>query len=870
LGHIKATATLTEGAMSEMTIRGRWFLGIVLVSAIASRGNSAIAQISPDGTLPNNSNVTINGSTFNINGGTQFGQNLFHSFQQFSLQKGDTAAFNNAANIQNIFGRVTGGSVSNIDGLIRANNPANLFLINPSGIVFGPNASLNVGGSFVGTTANAIQFGTQGFFSATNREAPSPLLTINPSALVFNQIAARIENKSTQSAGVDPAGFNASGLRVRDGKSLLLVGGNVNMDGGQLNASGGRVELGGLATPGNVGLNVDGDKLSLDVPASSTRADISLTNKASVLGGNIAINARNLEVSGGSGLSAGIGQGLGSVGSQGGDITLNATGEIKVDNSGVYNSVGSQAKSNVGNINISSSSFSLINDAQLYASTSGEGNGGNINITTSGSVTFDNASYVSNEVLNNGKGNGGNTNISSGSFSLTNSAVLDNSTSGEGNAGNINITTPGSVTVDSSSVFNSVVLGQAKGNGGNINISSGSLSLTNGANVYGDTIGQGNAGNINVTARDSIKVDGMRGIGFSQINTGVSPGASGNGGNIALKTKALSIANGARVNASSDGNGAAGNVEVKAGSGSILLDNKGTISSESKAKQGGNLIVETPTLQVQNGGKITVSSPEGQAGNLTVTAGTIRLDKGSLTAETAITRSEQGANINLQGLNLLLLQNGSLISAKANGTANGGNVRIDANKGVVVAVPREDSDIIASASRGQGGNINIGTQGIFGIAEGRAIPRNGTNDIDASSQFNKPGTITINTPGVDPSRGLVQLPAVRVNIRELIASGCNAFDSGGSGFTITGRGGLPPSPDEPLSNDVIWTDTRLPAITSQQDIEKKPSAKPQPKPIVIVPATGWVFNGKGEVTLISSADSANGLGTTPTNCHSLR
>ena len=235
LGHIKATATLRKGAMSDMTIRGRWFLGIVVVSAIASSGNSAIAQIVPDGTLPNNSNVnviTINGRTFNITGETQFGQNLFHSFQEFSLIKGDTASFNNAADIQNIFSRVTGGSVSNIDGLIRANNPANLFLINPSGIVFGPNASLNVGGSFVGTTANAIQFGTQGFFSATNPEAPSPLLTINPSALVFNQIAARIENKSTQSTGVDPAGFNAFGLRVPDGKSLLLVGGNVNMNRG--------------------------------------------------------------------------------------------------------------------------------------------------------------------------------------------------------------------------------------------------------------------------------------------------------------------------------------------------------------------------------------------------------------------------------------------------------------------------------------------------------------------------------------------------------------------------------------------------------------------------------------------------------------
>ena len=135
-----------------------------------------------------------------------------------------------------------------IDGLIRANGTANLFLINPNGIVFGANASLNVGGSFVASTANALQFGLNGFFSATDKNIPSPLLTINPSALLFNQINqnAAIQNNSVAPAGKDPAGFNAFGLRVPDGKSLLLVGGNVSIDGGRLNANGGRVELGGL------------------------------------------------------------------------------------------------------------------------------------------------------------------------------------------------------------------------------------------------------------------------------------------------------------------------------------------------------------------------------------------------------------------------------------------------------------------------------------------------------------------------------------------------------------------------------------------------------------------------------------------------
>ena len=111
------------------------------------------------------------------------------------------------------------------------------------------------------------------------------------------------------------------------------------------------------------------------------------------------------------------------------------------------------------------------------------------------------------------------------------------------------------------------------------------------------------------------------------------------------------------------------------------------------------------------------------------------------------------------------------------------------------------------------------------------------------------------------------MPTVTENTPKLVSSSCAAFDekSGGSNFAVTGRGGLPPNPDEPLTSDVVWTDTRLPATTIQQHQHKTHAAKPKPKPIAIIPATGWVLNDKGEVTLILSTTNATSS-PTPTGC----
>ncbi|MDV2993232.1 MAG: hypothetical protein N4J56_002886 [Chroococcidiopsis sp. SAG 2025] len=294
-------------------ILGRWgvrlgLVGVVIGGAITSSsfanafGTTALAQVVPDNTLGGeNSVVTSTDSVDTISGGATRGGNLFHSFQQFSVPTNGAAIFNNATNIQNILTRVTGSSVSNIDGLIQANGAAILFLLNPNGIVFGQNARLNIGGSFIATTASSINFADGTQFSAIPGTG-APLLTVSvPLGLQFGTGSGNIINRAS---GV--------GLQVQPGRTIGLVSGNINLEGGRLTAEGGRIELGAVAAPGVVGINPDSSGFRFSFPTDLALADISLSNTALVDvragdGGSIAVNTRNLALFGGSALVAGIG-----------------------------------------------------------------------------------------------------------------------------------------------------------------------------------------------------------------------------------------------------------------------------------------------------------------------------------------------------------------------------------------------------------------------------------------------------------------------------------------------------------------------------------------------------------------------------------
>nr|WP_242037596.1 filamentous hemagglutinin N-terminal domain-containing protein [Coleofasciculus sp. FACHB-SPT9] len=833
--------------------------------AIFFSGTGAFSQVTPDLSL--GTVVTPNGTTLEITGGTTAGDtNLFHSFENFSIPDRGIVDFLNAPAIANILARVTGGSPSDIQGLIRAGGNANLFLINPNGIIFGPNAQLDIGGSFVGTTANAIAFPGGAEFSLTSAVSPdNPLLIVNPSALVFNQIVAQPTN-SIEVRGT---------LAVDENQSLLLIGGNVSptttstgkisIEGGSLNAPGGRVELGGLLGVGTVGLlNVDENNLRLSFPDSVARTDISLTDGANVNvraggGGSITLNAQNLNMAGGSQLQAGIDSEIGSPESKAGDIEINTTGAINLtDGSSLSNSVLVRGVGKGGDINITTGSLFGTNGARLTTNASGQGDAGSVTIIASDTISFD------------GVGSNG---LSSGVFS----------------------------TVEHGAV----------GNGGDISITTGFLSLTNGAVVSAETFARGDGGSIRITASDTLFFNGLGSNGLSSgLLSGTKTPATGKGGDITVTTNVLRLANGAVLSArtwnlSTGGNitvdtnnlelsgggqllttaystGAAGNITVNAtdditisGSDPTFNDRLAQQADPSKLDQvdaasgvfadtiqipdldptgeGGNVILTTEQLLVREEGKVAVSTEgSGDAGDLWIQADSIRLNTAArLEAETRSQKpdSPEGqGNITLISQELLL-RRGSNITTNATGTATGGNISIDT--GVIAAL--EDSNISANAQDAFGGRVIITAQGILGTEfREEQTPQ---SDITATSELGPEfsGTVEINTPDVDPSRGLTNLPTIPVDTE--VAQGCSAGGSQAqSEFIITGRGGLPPNPGEALNSDAVQVDL----VTLNPRIENR-SSPPQatnptrPTRVPLVEAQGWVMGANSKVVLTANA-----------------
>ncbi len=765
----------------------------------------AYAQVIPDRTLGDRNSVTVpNAESLNgrpidrIDGGAVRGSNLFHSFQQFNINSGQSIYFANPSGITNIFSRITGSNSSNIDGVLGVLGNANLFLFNPNGILFGPNAKLDVGGSFVASTASSIKFNDGVEFSAIDPQAP-PLLAINvPTGLQFGNNAATIVNRSQA---------DSFGLQVPTGKTLALAGGNLEIEGGFLTAERGRIELGSVAPSSLVSLTPVTQGWLLGYQDVINFQDIKLSQAAfvdasGIGGGNIQVQGQQLLVSEGSAIDANT---LGSL--SGGTIQVTTSESIDVigESSRIAAVVNTDVSGNGGDIRLIADRLSVRDGAQVTTNTFGSGKAGNLTVKA-------------NEIQL--VGTNANNTIASGLFASS----------------------------------------ESTGDSGNLEIEAQRLSILDGAIAQVTTFSSGRAGDLTVNANLIELIGSYRdGSKNTTISGGLKASAdinsTGNGGNLTINTGRLTILDGAEAQSSTLGSGRAGTVVVKATESVELagrtFDNQfaSAIRTASGLEgvtttatgQAGDVSIETPTLTVRNGAEIRVSAiGTGAAGNLNILANLIRMDnQGTLRAET---RAGDRGNINLEARDSLQILRNSDITANAFGTATGGNIFISA----ATLAALQNGDITANAQQAFGGRVIVNApQGYFNTSDSVI-----TASSDLGPQFS--GVVEIATPDIDASKGLVTLSLDPVDVSKLIAQRCLA-DRRGNEFIITGRGGLPPSPGNVLSPNSALEDlgeiNPEASKISNSDQTKVASSKIEDV-VEIVEAQQWIIGDRGKVSLI--------------------
>jgi large exoprotein involved in heme utilization and adhesion len=589
-------------------------------------------------------------------------------------------------------------------------------------------------------------------------------------------------------------------------------------------------------------------------------------------GGNIEITTGSLSLSHGAQLGT-VTRGQGNAG----NVVIRARDRVSLNDGAASSSVEPGGIGQGGNIEITTGSLSLSHGAQLAAATRGQGNAGNV------------TAHISQSVLLAG------VNPINGRSSLISSANLSTST---GTGGRIQITAPALTLADGAVIDARTNTARS---GGDIILSTDSLNLLNGGQVITTTFSTGSAGNIIIPNADRIAFSGydstfiQRRTQFPNAIANVDRGESGlfantdrtstgQAGNINITTQEMVVRDNARIALNSQGTGLAGNLNITANSvsldrarftaetvssrgGNIRLDghtlqlNNSSISAATRSGQGGDLSINANSIDLtQSNMAVAATDRSGQAGNLTISANDVQLNQSRLTAETRSTGRTAGANIILQDIDrFLYLQNGSQISAQAFNRAHGGNITINANQGFVVARTgvNQNNDIIANADQGNGGEVSITAQGILGLEQRRSVPANTTNDIDISSDQGLQGNVTLNIPNTDPSQGLTELPAVPIDATNRLAYTCPNTQRTNrlSNFTVSGRGGLPPIPYEPLSSTDILDDVRLPSQGSSS-ASQTPSASDR----TIVEANGWILGDNGKVTLMATEPNTKSQG----------
>jgi filamentous hemagglutinin family protein len=662
--------------------------GFLLLSALPSLSQ---AQITLDGSL--GPRGALRGPNYLISDrvGQIHGPNLFHSFGQFNLSTGEIAIFTGPSTIHNIVGRVTGGSPSMIDGLISTSSipGANLYLLNPSGVMFGPNASLDVSGSFHVSTADYLRLADGARFSA--HLSDTTVLTVAPPA-AFGFL------------GPTPAPMSVSGsrLEVPEGQTLSFIGGDLTVApfrsaSPTLMAPGGRITLVSVSSSGEVGFHPTELLQPPELNAFTSLGRITLSGNAT----------------------------LDASGTRGGTITSGGTivirgGHLMVDFSTVTSVTRGDVDGAETGIDIGVAGDAVItNQTEVGTATRGAGRAGVVRLTA-GSVEVSNGASLSTRTFSGSTGLGGDMNIEAGQLTLIGDGRIISLTQGAKQAGTVTVTAhdtiriagglsgiitrtesegaAGRLAIAASTLVledGGTITASSTGTGpaGDIRIEVGQLTLSGGAAIDSGTEGRGPGGIMSVTAHDMIRITGRDRAGLpSRISSNTL--GEGAAGHLAIAAPSLVLEDGGTITASTAGTGWAGDIRIEVGQ--LTLSGGAAIDSSTVGRGPGGITSVTAhdTIRIVGRGPdragrpsrlSSVAGEEGAAGagRLVIEASTLSLEDGGALS-VATTGPGPAGDIRLE-VGQLTLGGGAVIDSSTFGPGVGGTVTVRAREAIHIA-----------------------------------------------------------------------------------------------------------------------------------------------------------------------------------------